>query len=456
MLLAKTTRIKAAYADVAQAIRFLKDLGFEKPVVKQEADDRISFRYEMFNQVGLDSVLGKHEDYQGNMRWKFGDNGLIVVKPRSNLVVLRNSKRAGTVKTVEPKSAVDRDLPFTQKTVKVPVSKEPFVKPAGSLRLPKKYLERINNPQAPVTPTTIKPTVQEGPLHIPGLPPKPEFKPLQSPNLPGSHMNEDSGVPQIDVPERLHLEYAYAQQINAPAYRIKFMKNLWEFFNKDKFGGRMPKPRAIQLMRNTTNGHKLSVRGRWFPMQRILEMAPRTFNAHFDFFAEIFLHEMCHEAVTDINRERQGDEGGHGPAWQAWMRKVGLNPRRYDPNPNEVYMDRRELKDDPAALLRKKLRSYHGIPMQTGQQVTYVWKDKYTNQGKPIRNGRILGIKDGRWVMYDEDLPSLSHLRTTDINMFPYQGKKSTSETDPEFNRILDEWKKKPGFQEVDIPITIK
>lgn len=455
MLLKKMTKIKAAYADKAMGIRFLKDLGFEKPTVKQEGDDRISFHYDQYNPDGLDSVLGKHEEKNGNQYWKFGTDGIIIVKPRSRIAVLRNSKRKGTVKTVEPISDVKKELPFVQKLVKVPVSKGPDIKQPGSLRLPKSYLDKVNqSPMGPTLPTHITPTKHE-PLNIPGLPPKPDLKPLQSPNIPGSKMNEDGGVPHIEIPERLQLEYAYAQRIDNPAYRIKFMNNLWTYFNSAKFGGKLHKPKSIQLMPNTRNGNNLRTRGRWYPSHRILEMAPRTFNAHMEFFAEIFLHEMCHQAVTDVNKERSNEDGGHGPSWQTWMRHVGLNPRRYDPNPNEVYMDHRELKNDPGALLRKKARSYHGIPLQTGQQVTYVWKDPATNKGKPIRNGRILGIVKGLWLILDEDLKSNSLLRVASNRIFPYQGSKKPHDTETDFKHYLNLWKLQEDFKEVEVPTTI-
>jgi hypothetical protein len=429
MLIIAAKRLKASRADQVKAQTFLQDMGFTGLSLKGDSENRVSFHFESYNESGLDGLLGKSKPVDNYLSWKFGTNGMIVVKPRSNIVVLKNSDKPAKLHTVEP----TREKPKRQKIVDVPV--EP--KAPGTLRIPKALLERQqHSPSGPAKPFIPVPTIHDENtfVNVPGLPPKITFQPRQTPDLPGSHMNDDTKVPHVGIPDRLKQEYMYAQNMDDSGYRIKFMKQLWTHLNTAKFHGALPAPRAIQLMPNV-QAKKLRTRGRWFPSPRVLEMAPRTFNAHLDFFVEIFLHEMCHQAVTDIDKSFSMEEAGHGAEWKAWMVKVGLNPRRFDPNPNETYMSKKELKNDPAGLLRKRAQSYEDIPLKSGVQVTYVYSGR-------LRNGCTMGLvnKSGidYWCMFDEDnVMSHSWALVKPQNIFPYQGNKSMQSYDTTYRESL-------------------
>ncbi len=141
-------------------------------------------------------------------------------------------------------------------------------------------------------------------------------------------------VPVIPVPTGLTDMFAKCKEDTG--LRIKFMYMLWRYFNQTKFDDRLTLP-AIRLMKHT-NASSMRVRAYWSPAERAIVVQPNLFNATLDVFIEIFLHEMCHEAVTEINRTVDSN-GGHGPVWASWMIKVGLNPLRYDKNSNDVYQD---------------------------------------------------------------------------------------------------------------------
>lgn len=70
------------------------------------------------------------------------------------------------------------------------------------------------------------------------------------------------------------------------------------------------------------------------------------FNGSQGYFVETMLHEMCHQAVSEIDQYDDSKEnGGHGSHWAHWMKKVGLNPLRYDKNRGITYMSPQEKEE---------------------------------------------------------------------------------------------------------------
>lgn len=151
-------------------------------------------------------------------------------------------------------------------------------------------------------------------------------------------MNDDDKVPLVHITEALHKEYQRAQ--TNPSARLKFCTDLWKYFNTTKFGSKLGMPN-IRLLKNVA-GTSFRTRGYWNPSNRKLAVSPRLFNASQEFFVETFLHEMCHQAVSEIDRKIEYENQSHGPLWASWMRKVGLNPLRFDPVGNATYMTDKE------------------------------------------------------------------------------------------------------------------
>jgi hypothetical protein len=140
---------------------------------------------------------------------------------------------------------------------------------------------------------------------------------------------KDNHLSGVEIPEEL-IELFYQAQSNH-AKRIPFMKSLWLFFNKEKFGNQLKIPTFGLLNDDKT-------RGLWTYGSNIrkISLSEIVFNARPAFLCETFLHEMCHQAATEISKIRNA---GHGHVWKSWMVKVGLKPRVYDESDSVEYMD---------------------------------------------------------------------------------------------------------------------
>ncbi len=109
-----------------------------------------------------------------------------------------------------------------------------------------------------------------------------------------------------------------------------------------------------------------------------------------EFVANGLLIHNCHQAVSTIDHVHDNSEGGHGPHWKAWMKKVGLDPRRYDPTDETVYKTAAENatteeKDEklygprsPKHLLDEVTKGPHPTPAQmaSGCDCWYVIKGR--------------------------------------------------------------------------------
>lgn len=278
-------RLVAAMADKEQAIVFLTELGFKGLKFKSEKEDVIRFTYTTYDKHTVTKYLGKPKPAEDSIRYDFGSKGVIAIREQIKTVLLKNSKRG-----------------------------------------------------VKLTPT---------PIHMPSPVPKPEPKskePSPEPKDVGPKTgteNDDSHVPEVHITPELHAEYQMAQRNEM--YRLRFMQMLWRYLNRVKFGSAMDIPN-IRMMKNV-KGTSLRLRGFWRAYNREFAISKRLFNATQNFFVEVFLHEMCHQAVSEINKIVDRTEQGHGPEWQHWMRKVGLNPRRFDPNENSTYMTPKEKQD---------------------------------------------------------------------------------------------------------------
>jgi|SRR5471030_99772 len=168
----------------------------------------------------------------------------------------------------------------------------------------------------------------------------PVEKPIEPPHDPRTGTeNDDNNVPHISVDPKLEALFKRCQVF--PELSLTFLKDLWIYLNVHKFQGKMHIPKLLRFMKNV-RGTSLKTRGFWDGFYRELALSPRLLNHTFAFFVEVLLHEMCHQAVSEIDKVTDHSEGGHGHNWQAWMKKVGLNPRRYDPNERSTYMTEEE------------------------------------------------------------------------------------------------------------------
>lgn len=158
----------------------------------------------------------------------------------------------------------------------------------------------------------------------------------------------DSDVkPYLQVADVINFDKA---ERGGDAHKIEYMKQVWARANTLIFGNHLMRANFRFLKDQKTKSFKR--RGHWQASVRELAMSRRTFTAGEEKFLEIFVHEMCHQAVTDINHAIEG-EGGHGPLWKSWMVKSGIPPSRYDMTDATQYMD-----DVEKARHDKKLTEY--------------------------------------------------------------------------------------------------
>ena len=284
-----STRLRAAMADENEAYLILLSLGFKGLSLKSNGGNIIKYKYKSYDETKLNRMMGepKGDIKAENIRYPYGVNGLLAVWPGKSEVLLRNRNKVGK-DNIELPTALKHDPAF----------------------------EHVDEPTPPVH---VEPRT--------------------------GTQNDDSHVPVTHLPAVLQQHYARAQ--TQPKYRVKFMQDLWAYLNRAKFAGKMRQPN-LELMKGSAAA-KMRVRGYWAPSTWSLKMHPQIFNATQDFFVEIFLHEMCHQAVSEewhsltvTEKEDNNKHAGHGTVWAKWMRHVGLNPLRFDPREARVYMDEEE------------------------------------------------------------------------------------------------------------------
>ena len=223
-----------------------------------------------------------------------------------------------------------------------------------------------DEPQAPKAPITK---------------PAPKVVPPQA-NIPVKK-NAD-GVPIVTVGGSTKTAYAKAQE-SSPSVRTAFMKALWQELNGTKFQSAMTMPN-MRFLKDM--GDKLRKYGHWSKRNRELAFAPKLFNAPLDIFLETFLHEMCHQAVSEIDKVEDNTAGGHGPNWVAWMRKVGLDPRRYNNNDPALYIhsDERDQFVQKQAERKAQIEN-HKKELETKKRM---WSPQPDKPALAAVNGKIL------------------------------------------------------------------
>jgi len=391
----------AARADERRAKEFLEANGFKGVKFRKAVEDSISFHYESYDKKYLEQHLGKPTLASGGqIIYKFGTAGNIFINEAQKFVALKNKGGAQALSPIE---------------THVPAPKAPTVPP----KLPEPKEEPKKEPTA--------------------------LPPTQSPNVPGAKDNDDSQVPVTHIPEQLQKMYAYAQGTDNSSYRLQFMKKLWHYFNSAKFGNRLQEPN-FRLLKNQA-ASKMRLRGRWWPNSKLLEMAPRTFNASQNFFNEIFLHEMCHQATTQIDaadghpEERRNK--GHGPIWQKWMKHVGLNPLRFDPNDNSTYMTYEERGEHEA----KKERLKEAVEEIKEKGLRRMWRIDDPCWATVLWNGRIYngmvaaptGVNRAKYAFVD----TKEYLHGTRFMLVPATCIFEFAGSEEERNKVKDQMERK-------------
>jgi len=139
----------------------------------------------------------------------------------------------------------------------------------------------------------------------------------------------------------------------------RFIYNLYFRFNKKFFNNKLKIP-IIRV--GDVYGHNDGSLGFWNSIERVFYIDSKLFNSNFNNLEETVLHEMCHQAVDDIDKihplispednktvwtEKEAKKFialGHGKEWKKWMRHCGLKPEIFfDSIVNKINYDKEKM-----------------------------------------------------------------------------------------------------------------
>lgn len=317
----------------------------------------------------------------------------------------------GTITAVKKKYAsVQFDDGDTAEVLKDASAREVKVLPPGTKKIKKalllKDIKVLLAPKVKAEVKAEKPAVRKAfedeviqepvvkPLPVRPAAPRPTMRQIGVTAPPTSNTkHEEKEQPAVDHPtdpvEQMRIVYETKIRNSSDQAAIRrFMLDLWTALNKQKFDGRL---RPIKKFLVIPPKGRMGLRAFWHPYYRLIVFTTLVFKSRWDKFHEIYLHEMCHQAVTDLDYNGKAvalAEGGHGPEWQAWMHKVGLEPKRYDDSTFKEYMTEEErelfeknasheMSEEALSIVRKQehykaFKAQRLPPVKDGQVGAYV------------------------------------------------------------------------------------
>ncbi|QDH83610.1 SprT-like domain-containing protein [Achromobacter phage Motura] len=187
--------------------------------------------------------------------------------------------------------------------------------------------------------------------------------------------------------------------------KLLTIKYLWNLLNKSKFKGELDEPNFTLLK---DQGSHFKLRGYWQRIGRNLALSPRLFNAKPEIFLEILVHEMCHQATSEISMVYSEPEAGHGPVWKSWMVKCGLDPSRYDKNSNDDYLTPEQRK------VADYVKSHKLSPKDEGRGTIC---GMYNSKDGTIREVVILSLKVWKQRAAAEVITSQGNMFTATLGL---------------------------------------
>lgn len=185
----------------------------------------------------------------------------------------------------------------------------------------------------------------------------------------------------------------------------KFLRECYEHINKKYFKNELNKPffRYLKVM----PADKMRRHGHWSAKRREIAFNKRIFNASPQQFYDLFIHEVCHQAVTDIDKVNDRTKGGHGSHWVTWMLHCGYkNPQRYvDQEEHMNLMDDKdkkviEKKQEKQNLIREKINEAEPLSRYTtGTPCKFV-----DNNGKWLYGKVVTKMVGGRLIVVDTNI----------------------------------------------------
>lgn len=189
-------------------------------------------------------------------------------------------------------------------------------------------------PKAPVVKPTVAP---EPPAKAPVVPRPPAGIEVPKPKIPPVSKVDKEQAEQEAEESKLVQTYGDAVAWRRVKSRPGMIAYATAVFNKlnAKHGRDLLMPR-FEIMKDM--GANFKRRGAWFSHQRTIKLSPRIFNGKQESALTVIVHEIAHQAVSEIDKVVDRTAQGHGWNWQQWMRRFGLTPSRYDTQDKEEYM----------------------------------------------------------------------------------------------------------------------
>lgn len=153
------------------------------------------------------------------------------------------------------------------------------------------------------------------------------------------------------------------------------------FYNKKFFKGKLKQAMFRAEKPPKANVDNKDAAGAWFHWNHHIYLEPKVFAHTFDYFRTLMLHEMCHQAQTDIDHLDLNDHSlAHGTEWIKWMRHCGLAPAleslTYDIIPEDATKSRRANYMRSINKLNKvSPGKVHPDAMKFGQMLTFFDED---------------------------------------------------------------------------------
>lgn len=159
-----------------------------------------------------------------------------------------------------------------------------------------------------------------------------------------------------------------------------YLIDFWLWANDVYFARRLQRlPRFINKLPAEIEDDPQNPQGMWFPDSAHMYIGAQHFASGWKDVFNVTLHEMCHQAVSEIDRKEEKDS--HGPRWAKWMRHCGLpvNNTMWLRDPNAKLTKTQVKNWDKANSILNSTQSNRIMPskLKLGTPVRFLDRQQY-------------------------------------------------------------------------------
>lgn len=134
----------------------------------------------------------------------------------------------------------------------------------------------------------------------------------------------EHGAVRIPAAVKFKFYYSLCDLDTAETYRLSYMKERWDYFNKHLFGGVMKEPKFVVSKKKKSLGV-------WYAGTKRMEFGTQMFRLPSETtFLGTMVHEMAHQYDSDVlHTPYHAATKGHGPSWMHIMESIGMISDRY-------------------------------------------------------------------------------------------------------------------------------